>query len=47
MRHAIPGDTGRVHCTGAPAAGTVLDSAAQREPIEFAIGEGRVILGFE
>ncbi len=41
------GDTVRVHYTGKLADGTVFDSSAGREPLEFTVGERRVISGFE
>lgn len=41
------GDTVRVHYTGTLADGSEFDSSAGREPIEFTMGEGTVIPGFE
>jgi len=41
------GDTVRVHYTGTLDDGTVFDSSAEREPLEFTIGEGKIIPGFE
>ncbi len=41
------GDTVRVHYTGTLSDGNVFDSSLEREPMEFTIGEGKVIPGFE
>ena len=41
------GDTVRVHYTGTLADGSEFDSSQGRDPIEFVIGEGTVIPGFE
>ncbi len=41
------GKTVKVHYKGTLADGTVFDSSEGREPIEFVIGEGSVIPGFE
>lgn len=41
------GDTIKVHYTGKLADGTVFDSSAGREPLEFTVGERSVISGFE
>lgn len=42
-----PGDTVRVHYTGTLSDGSTFDSSEGRDPIEFALGEGSVIPGFE
>ncbi|MFD2518648.1 FKBP-type peptidyl-prolyl cis-trans isomerase [Salinimicrobium flavum] len=40
-------DTVRVHYTGKLADGQVFDSSLEREPIEFTLGQGQLIPGFE
>ena len=47
MVQAKPGDTVKIHYTGKLDDGTVFDSSANREPLEFTINEGQVIPGFE
>jgi len=47
MPEAKQNDTVRVHYTGKLDDGSVFDSSLEREPIEFTIGEGHVIPGFE
>ncbi len=47
MTTAKKGDTVKVHYTGTLQDGTVFDSSAGRDPLEFTIGEEQVILGFE
>ncbi|ROR32512.1 FKBP-type peptidyl-prolyl cis-trans isomerase [Inmirania thermothiophila] len=44
---AKTGDTVKVHYTGTLDDGTVFDSSRGREPLEFTIGEGMLIPGFE
>ena len=47
MAQAKPNDTVKVHYTGRLNDGTVFDSSAEREPLQFTLGEGQVIPGFE
>lgn len=47
MRQASNGDTVKVHYTGRLEDGTEFDSSISRQPLEFRIGENRVIRGFE
>lgn len=47
MARAGIGDTVRVHYTGRLTDGTVFDTSLGREPLEFTIGDGRLIPGFE
>jgi FKBP-type peptidyl-prolyl cis-trans isomerase 2 len=47
MDTAKSGDKVRVHYTGTLDDGTVFDSTRQRGPMEFKIGEGRLVPGFE
>ena len=41
------GDTVRIHYTGTLDDGTQFDSSSGREPLEFALGGGEVIPGFD
>jgi peptidylprolyl isomerase len=47
MAQAKTGDVVKVHYTGKLGDGTVFDSSANREPLEFKIGEGQLIPDFE
>ena len=44
---ANDGDTVRVHYTGTLEDGTIFDSSRERDPLEFTLGEGQLIPGFE
>ena len=44
---AETGDTVKVHYTGTLNNGTVFDTSIGREPLEFTIGQGQLISGFE
>ena len=46
MEQARSGDTVRVHYRGTLADGSEFDSSRGREPLEFTLGEGQVIAGF-
>ena len=47
MAQAQRGDMVTVHYTGKLEDGTVFDSSVGREPLQFAIGDGKIIPGFE
>lgn len=47
MVQAKHGDTVTVHYTGKLEDGTVFDSSVGRDPLQFSIGEGNLIPGFE
>lgn len=47
MGQAKSGDTVKIHYTGTLEDGTEFDSSAGREPLEFTLGSGQVIAGFD
>jgi len=47
VNKAKAGDTVKVHYTGKLEDGTVFDSSSGGDPLEFTIGQGRIIPGFE
>ena len=47
MSNAKHGDTVKIHYTGTLDDGSQFDSSAGRDPLEFEIGSGQVIPGFE
>jgi peptidylprolyl isomerase len=47
MAQAKQGDTVKVHYTGTLDDGTIFDTSADREPLQFTIGGGQVIPGFD
>ena len=47
MAQAKQGDTVKIHYTGRLQDGSVFDSSSGREPLQFTIGNGQVIPGFE
>lgn len=47
MTQAQQGNTVKVHYKGVLEDGTVFDSSYEKEPLEFTIGDGRIIPGFE
>ena len=44
---ANDGNTVKVHYTGTLEDGTIFDTSVEREPLEFTLGEGQLIPGFE
>lgn len=47
MTQAKSGDTVRIHYTGTLNDGSTFDSSAGRDPLEFTLGSGQVIPGFD
>jgi peptidylprolyl isomerase len=47
MVEAKYGDTVRVHYTGKFEDGTIFDSSTDQDPLEFTLGQGQLIPGFE
>jgi len=47
MAQAKTGDTVHVNYTGKLADGTVFDTSRDRRPVQFTIGKGQLIAGFE
>ena len=47
MAKAKLGDTVKVHVTGKLEGGKVFESTAKKDPLEFTIGEGKFLRGFE
>jgi peptidylprolyl isomerase len=47
MSEAKNGDIVKVHYTGTLEDGTVFDSSKERDPLQFTLGKGQLIKGFE
>ena len=47
MQQVQSGDTVRVHYHGRLTDGTTFDSSEGRDPLEFEVGSGMVIAGFD
>ena len=47
MTKVKKGDTVKIHYTGRLTDGTVFDSSENKEPLQFTVGSGQVILGFD
>lgn len=46
-KEATKGDKIKVHYTGTFKDGSMFDSSRERDPLEFIIGEGQLIQGFD
>lgn len=47
MTQAKKGDTVKIHYTGKLDDGTVFDTSSDRDPLQFLVGSGQVIPGFD
>ena len=47
MTQAKSGDTVKIHYTGTLSDGTVFDTSNNKDPLQFTIGGGQVIVGFD
>ncbi len=47
VKQAKKGDTVKVHYTGKLQSGFIFDTSNQRDPLQFTIGEGTILAGFE
>lgn len=47
MSKVKEGDTVKVHYTGTLKNGEIFDSSVEKEPLEFTLGQGQLIPGFE
>jgi peptidylprolyl isomerase len=47
VAEAKSGDTVRIHYTGTLADGSTFDSSVGRDPLEFTLGSGQVVPGFD
>ena len=47
MTQAKSGDTVKIHYTGKLSDGTVFDTSSNKDPLQFTVGKGQVIEGFD
>ena len=47
MTQAKNGDTVKIHYTGKLSDGTVFDTSSNKDPLQFTVGKGQVIEGFD